>query len=67
MQIEARRGSASSQSPPKLTFDEWLNKWHKRFGEYPCGYDSTRPRDFLCMGITPDQLEIVWNAAQENA
>ena len=61
-----QRDDAFNQVKKKLTFDEWLNTYQKRFGNYPYGYDPARPKNFLCMGIDPRQLEIVWKAAQEN-
>lgn len=51
----------------KLTFDEFLLSCAKREdGTYPYGYDPSRPRDFMVLGTTPQILERVWKAAQEN-
>jgi hypothetical protein len=51
-----------------MTFEDFLLSCAKREdGTYPYGYDTTRPRDFMCLGTTPAHLEKVWNAAIEAA
>lgn len=61
------RGCDNCPPTKKLTFDEFLLSLAKREdGTYPYGFDPSRPRDFMVMGTTPQVLEIVWKAAQEN-
>lgn len=58
---------ARKTDKPKLTFEDFLRFLAQREnGTYPYGYDPTRSRDFEILGTTPQLLEIVWKAAQEN-
>lgn len=48
-----------------MTFEQFLRSCHKyEDGRYVFGYDPSRPRDFITLGVDPAILEKVWNAAQ---